>query len=318
MNWLTNYVRPKIRALVEKTNVPDNLWHQCPSCEQMIFHRELEAALQVCTHCGHHMRIGARKRLEILFDDGEFQTIELPKLTGDPLKFKDRKRYSDRIKEARSTVGSEDALVVAHGKMGGRGVVVAVFNFYFLGGSMGLAVGKGLLTAARLAVLQKVPLIVFTASGGARMQEGVLSLMQMPRTVIAVDEVKQAGLPYIVVLTDPTTGGVSASFAMLGDIAISEPGAVIGFAGKRVIEETIREQLPPGFQRAEYLLDHGMIDMVVHRHQLRDELVRLNDLLQVRKPAAEVVPLKAAAAKRGKGKGKKQELPDQEERDAAE
>ena len=318
MNWLTNYVRPKIQALVQRTDVPDNLWHQCPACEQMIFHRELEAALQVCTHCGHHMRIGARRRLEILFDEGEYQTIELPKLSGDPLKFRDRKRYTDRIKEARAVHGTEDALVVAHGKMGGRNVVIAVFNFHFMGGSMGLAVGKGLLTAARLAVLQESPLIVFTASGGARMQEGVLSLMQMPRTVVAVDEVKRAGLPYIVVMTDPTTGGVTASFSMLGDIAISEPGAVIGFAGARVIEETIREQLPEGFQRAEYLLEHGMIDMVVHRHQLRDELVRLTDLLQNKRPSAEVLPMNKVSGRRGKGKTKKQELPEQEERDAAE
>ena len=318
MNWLTNYVRPKIQALVQKSDLPDNLWHQCPACEQMIFHRELEAALQVCTHCGYHMRIGARKRLEILFDDAEFETIELPKLTGDPLKFKDRKRYSDRLKEARAAVGSEDALVVAHGKMGGRGVVIAVFNFHFLGGSMGLAVGKGLLTAARFAVLQEAPLIVFSASGGARMQEGVLSLMQMPRTVVAVDEVRQAGLPYIVVLTDPTTGGVTASFAMLGDIAIAEPGAMVGFAGARVIEETIREQLPAGFQRAEFLLEHGIIDMVVHRHQLRDELIRLTDLLLNTKPTAEVIPLTKASRKRGMGKSKTQELPEQEERDAAE
>ncbi|MHA1108201.1 MAG: acetyl-CoA carboxylase, carboxyltransferase subunit beta [Alphaproteobacteria bacterium] len=318
MNWLTNYVRPKIQALVQRTDVPDNLWHQCPACEQMIFHRELEAALQVCTHCGHHMRIGAKRRLEILFDEGEYQTIELPRLTGDPLKFRDRKRYTDRIKEARSTHNAEDALVVAHGKMGGRNVVIAVFNFQFMGGSMGLAVGKGLLSAARLAVLQDSPLIVFTASGGARMQEGVLSLMQMPRTIIAVNEVKQAGLPYIVVMTDPTTGGVTASFSMLGDIAISEPGAVIGFAGARVIEETIREKLPEGFQRAEYLLEHGMIDMVVHRHQLRDALVRLTDLLLNTRPDAKILPLNKASGKRTRSKSKKQELPEEEERDAAE
>ena len=319
MNWLTNFVRPKIRALVERTEVPDNLWHQCPACEQMIFHRELEAALRVCSHCGHHMRIVATKRLEILFDDGEYETVELPRLTADPLKFRDRKRYTDRLKDARATIKSGDALVVGHGTMGGRNVVIAAFNFPFMGGSMGLAVGKGILTAARLAVLQEAPLIIFSASGGARMQEGILSLMQMPRTIIAVDEVKQAGLPYIVVLTDPTTGGVSASFAMLGDIAIAEPGAVIGFAGARVIEETIRERLPDGFQRAEYLFDHGMVDMVVHRHQLRDELIRLNDLLLNRKPGAEILPLDAArGAKPGTGGRKDQVLPENEERPAAE
>lgn len=291
MNWLTNYVRPKIRALVEKDDVPDNLWHQCPGCEQMIFHRELEASLHVCSHCGHHMRLAAKKRLETLFDDGEYQTIELPSLKGDPLKFRDRKRYTDRLKDMRSATGEEDALIVAHGDMGGRKAVVAIMNFDFMAGSMGLALGKGLLTAARLAVLQEAPFIVVTASGGARMQEGILSLMQMPRSVIAVEEVKEAGLPFLTVLTDPTTGGVTASFAMLGDIAIAEQGAVIGFAGARVIEETIREKLPEGFQRAEYLLEHGMVDRVVHRRQVRDELIRVTDLLMNTKPGAQIVPL---------------------------
>jgi acetyl-CoA carboxylase carboxyl transferase subunit beta len=257
----------------------------------MIFHRELEAALNVCTHCGHHMRLPAAKRLEMLFDDGVYETVELPSLKGDPLRFRDRKRYSDRLKDMRNATGENDALIVAQGKMGGHDAIVAVMNFDFMAGSMGLAVGKGLLTAARLAVLREAPLIVVTASGGARMQEGILSLMQMPRTVIAVDEVKEAGLPYLTVLTDPTTGGVTASFAMLGDIAIAEPGAVIGFAGARVIEETIHEKLPEGFQRAEYLLEHGMIDRVVHRRQLRDELLRLIDLLMNRNSNSNVVPL---------------------------
>ena len=291
MNWLTNYVRPKIRALVEKEDVPDNLWHQCPGCEQMIFHRELEASLNVCSHCGHHMRLPAKKRLETLFDEGEYQTIELPALKGDPLKFRDRKRYTDRLKESRAATNEEDALIVAHGEMGGRKTVVAIMNFDFMAGSMGLALGKGILTAARLAVLQEAPFIIVTASGGARMQEGILSLMQMPRSVIAVDEVKEAGLPFLTVLTDPTTGGVTASFAMLGDIAIAEQGAVIGFAGARVIEETIREKLPEGFQRAEYLLEHGMIDRVVHRRQIRDELIRLSDLLLNTRPGAQILTL---------------------------
>ncbi len=308
MNWLTNYVRPKIRALVEKEDVPDNLWRQCGSCEQMIFHRELEAAHNVCPHCSHHMRLPAKQRLELLFDDGEYQTIELPSLKGDPLKFRDKKRYTDRLKESRSNSGEDDALIVAHGKMGGRAAVVAIMNFSFMGGSMGMALGKGLVSAARLAVLQEAPLIAVTSSGGARMQEGILSLMQMPRSVIAVDEVKEAGLPYITVLTDPTTGGVSASFAMLGDIAVAEPGAVIGFAGARVIEETIREKLPEGFQRAEYLLEHGMIDRVVHRHELRDELIRITDLL-MNKQAAEIVAIPSPDAA---------EPPAEEERDAAE
>ncbi|HEX6978097.1 MAG TPA: acetyl-CoA carboxylase, carboxyltransferase subunit beta [Alphaproteobacteria bacterium] len=291
MNWLTNFVRPKIRALVRKADVPDNLWDKCPNCTKMIFHRDLEANARVCPHCGHHMRLAAKRRLEMLFDEGSFTRIELPKVPNDPLRFRDQKRYSDRLKEAREKTGEQDAIVVAHGKLGGLPVVAAVFNFDFMGGSMGVAVGEALLAAARLAVLQQAALIVVPSSGGARMQEGILSLMQLPRTVLAADEVKEAGLPYIVVLTDPTTGGVSASFAMLGDIALAEPGAVIGFAGARVIEETIREKLPPGFQRAEYLLEHGMVDMVVHRHQLRETLARLIRLLMARGPVAEVLPL---------------------------
>ncbi len=315
MNWLNNFVRPKIRALVQRDDVPENLWHQCPGCEQMVFHRELEAALNVCPHCGHHLRLPALKRLQMLFDDGEYTRIELPKLTGDPLKFRDLKRYGDRLKDARAKTGEDDALIVAHGTMGRRKVVMALMNFAFMGGSMGLAVGKAFLTAARLAVLQEAPLILVTASGGARMQEGILSLMQMPRTVIAVNEVKDAKLPYFVVLTDPTTGGVSASFAMLGDIQIAEPGALIGFAGARVIQETIREQLPEGFQRAEYLLEHGMVDRVVHRHQMRDELIRLADLLMNRRTDSNVVPL----APVNKTAGKTSAAPmDHEERPAAE
>ena len=296
MNWLTNFVRPKIRALVRKEDVPENLWNKCPACEEMIFHRELAANLYVCTHCGHHLRISAEQRLKMTMDDGEYQSIELPETIVDPLKFRDRKRYTDRLKEAHNLTDTQDALVVAHGKIGGIGVVMAVFDFRFLGGSMGIAVGEGFIAAARLAVLQKAPLLVFPSSGGARMQEGVLSLMQMPRTTIAVDEIKEAGLPYIVVLTDPTTGGVTASFAMLGDIAIGEPGAIIGFAGSRVIGDTIREKLPEGFQRAEYLLEHGMIDMVVPRKELRETLIRILGLLRNPTPAAEIVPLTPSEA----------------------
>lgn len=291
MNWITNYVRPKIRALVQKPEVPDNLWEKCSSCGQMIFHRELENNLRVCPHCGYHMRIPARRRLELLFDDAKFKVIELPEVVHDPLKFRDRKRYTERLREAQAKNGPDEAIVVAHGEIGGKPTVIAVFNFAFMGGSMGITVGEGLLAAARLAVMQEAALIVIPASGGARMQEGILSLMQMPRSVVAVEMVKDAGLPYIVVLTDPTTGGVSASFAMLGDIALSEPGATIGFAGKRVIEETIRESLPEGFQSAEYLLDHGMVDMVVRRGELRDTLVTILGLLRDKTPTAEVVPL---------------------------
>ncbi|MGE4011370.1 MAG: acetyl-CoA carboxylase, carboxyltransferase subunit beta [Alphaproteobacteria bacterium] len=292
MSWLDRLVRPKIRAIVTK-EAPDNLWVKCTACEQMIFHRELESNLHVCNHCGHHMRLPALKRLEMLFDDGQYKRIEQPKTIVDPLKFKDRKRYVERLKETQTKTGEQDAVIVAHGKMGGIPVVIAAFNFSFMGGSMGIAVGDAIIAAARLAVLQEAPLLVIPSSGGARMQEGILSLMQMPRTVIAVNEVKEAGLPYVVLLTDPTTGGVSASFAMLGDVQIAEPGAVIGFAGKRVIEETIRENLPEGFQRSEYLLEHGMLDMVVPRTDLRAALIRLFSHLMRPNPPADVVALPA-------------------------
>ncbi|MDF2094508.1 acetyl-CoA carboxylase, carboxyltransferase subunit beta [Aquibaculum arenosum] len=276
MNWITNYVRPKIRALVApREDIPDNLWDKCTSCGHMIFHRELEELLRVCPNCGHHMRIGPERRMEVLFDDGAYEKIELPQALADPLKFRDRERYSERLKKARTKTGQQDAIRVGHGHIGSQPAVVAAFDFSFMGGSMGLAVGEGLVTAAREAARRRAALIAVPASGGARMQEGILSLMQMPRSVIAVQMVRDEGLPYIVLLTDPTTGGVSASFAMLGDVQIAEPGAVIGFAGARVIEETIRETLPPGFQRAEYLLEHGMIDMVVPRSELRETMGRL-------------------------------------------
>ena len=287
MSWLTEFVRPKIRTLFARREVPDNLWHQCPACQQMIFHRDLVSNLKVCGHCGHHMRGTAIERLGWTFDEGGFTRIELPKANADPLRFRDTKRYTDRLKEARDKTHLDDAIVVAHGTIGGRKAVVAAMEFDFIGGSMGAAVGNGLVAAARLAVLQDVPLIVFTASGGARMQEGAISLMQMPRSIIATRLVKDAGLPYIVVLTDPTTGGVTASFAMLGDIQIGESGALIGFAGARVIEQTVREKLPEGFQRAEYLLEHGIIDMVVKRTDLKATLARIIGLLRVRDlPAA--------------------------------
>jgi acetyl-CoA carboxylase carboxyl transferase subunit beta len=286
MSWLTNYVRPKIRALVQRPEVPDNLWAKCPACDQMIFHRELAANLNVCTHCGHHLRLNAKARLDALFDGALYETVPTPEVPTDPLKFRDRKSYATRLREARAAAGGRDALLVGLGKLGGADVVAAAFDFAFMGGSMGAAVGEGLIAAARKAVEERAPLIVFPSSGGARMQEGIISLMQLPRTTIAIEMVKEAGLPYIVVLTDPTTGGVTASFAMLGDIALAEPGAVIGFAGARVIEETIRQQLPEGFQRAEYLLEHGMLDAVVHRHKLRDELIKLVGLLTRRGEAS--------------------------------
>jgi len=291
MNWLRNFVRPKIRAIVRKRDVPENLWEICPDCGQMIFHRELEANLRVCPECGFHMRLSAAARLALLFDGGEYQRVELPDVPADPLKFRDKRRYAERLKDARTKTGEADAILVAHGKIGGIHTVVAAFNFAFMGGSMGMAVGEGIVTAARLALLQESPFIIIPASGGARMQEGVLSLMQMARTTVVVQEIKEAGLPYIVLLTNPTTGGVTASFAMLGDLAIAEPGAIIGFAGARVIETTIRESLPEGFQRAEYLLQHGMIDMVVPRSELRDTLARILGLLRNRDPAGEIVPI---------------------------
>ena len=283
MNWLTNYVRPKIKALVgSKPEVPENLWVNCPACEKMIFHRDLAANQQVCPHCDHHFRVGPNFRFNALFDEDSWQPIELPTSNPDPLKFRDRKRYSERLREAQSKTGRSDAVEAAHGKIADLPAVIAVMNFEFMAGSMGVALGEGLLAAARLALMQEAAFIVVTASGGARMQEGALSLMQMPRTTIAVEEVKEAGLPYITVLTDPTTGGVTASFAMLGDVAIAEPGARIGFAGRRVIEQTIRESLPDDFQTAEYLLDHGMVDMVVHRFQLKAKLSQLLGLLMQR------------------------------------
>ncbi len=279
MNWLERFVRPKIRAFVRKSDIPENLWDKCPACEQMLFHRDLEASRFVCSACNHHLHFPPLKRLAELYDEAAFDRLELPDVAADPLRFRDLTRYSERLAKARQKTDEPDALVVASGRIGGRNVVLAVLSFEFMGGSMGQAVGEGFLTAARRAVADEAALIAVVSSGGARMQEGVLSLMQMARTTIAVEEVKEAGQPYIVVLANPTTGGVTASFAMLGDVAIAEPNAVIGFAGARVIQETIRETLPEGFQRAEYLLEHGMVDMVVHRHELRDVLVRLLGLL---------------------------------------
>ncbi len=278
MNWISDWALPKIQGLF-KREAPENLWHNCPSCQQMIFHRDLEKALRVCSHCGHHMRLGAAQRLEATLDPG-FSRIELPKAPADPLRFRDQRRYADRLRESQTKTSMDDAVAVAHGTINGSRAVVAAFEFAFMGGSMGAGVGEAIVTAAKLAVLQDAPLIVFTASGGARMQEGAISLMQMPRTVIATRLVKEAGLPFITVLCDPTTGGVTASFAMLGDIQIAEPGAMIGFAGARVIEQTVREKLPEGFQRAEYLLEHGILDMVVKRGEMRETLARVISLLR--------------------------------------
>jgi acetyl-CoA carboxylase carboxyl transferase subunit beta len=279
MNWLSNLVRPKIKSLTHGKDVPDNLWRKCPQCDAMIFAADADKNLNVCQHCNYHMRINVSKRLELLFDGGKYKREELAPVKEDPLQFKDKKKYKDRLKEYRAKTGEQDAIIVAKGKIGGVDTVVFALNFTFMGGSMGTAVGEGVVKACELAVKSHCPLLGIPASGGARMQEGVLSLMQMPRTTVAVKKLKEEGLPYVVLLTDPTTGGVSASFAMLGDIHIAEPGTMIGFAGKRVIKETIRENLPKDFQTAEYLHAHGMVDMVIDRKDLSTEIGKLFDLI---------------------------------------
>ncbi|MBC7157238.1 MAG: acetyl-CoA carboxylase carboxyltransferase subunit beta, partial [Rhodobacteraceae bacterium] len=285
MNWISNYVRPTINSLFSRREMPENLWSKCPECGTMLFHRELSENLQVCTSCDHHMPITPRARFEALFDGGVFVEVKVPEPVADPLHFRDQKRYPDRLKAAQKATGEKEAMLVAEGEVGRTPIVAAAQDFSFMGGSMGMYVGNALLAAAERAVALKRPLVVFSAAGGARMQEGILSLMQMPRTTVAVEMVREAGLPYIVVLTHPTTGGVTASYAMLGDVHIAEPNALICFAGPRVIEQTIREKLPEGFQRAEYLLDHGMLDRVTHRKKLRDELITIVRMLTGQPPA---------------------------------
>ncbi len=284
MSWFTK-LRNRVTSLT-KRDTPDNLWVKCRSCGQMIFAKDFQANLSVCTHCNHHERIGPGERFAQIFDDGQCKPVEVPGVPEDPLKFKDSKKYTDRLKDARAKTEAMDAVAVATGKIGGHDAVVAVQNFAFMGGSMGMAVGEAFITAARTATERRSALIIFTAAGGARMQEGIFSLMQMPRTTVAIEELREAGLPYLVVLTDPTTGGVTASYAMLGDIQLAEPGALIGFAGQRVIENTIREKLPEGFQRSEYLRDHGMVDVVVERRDLRTLLATLLGLLTPASTAA--------------------------------
>lgn len=302
MNWLSNFIRPSIRSIVgEQKDVPDNLWQKCPKCEGMLFSKELKANQNVCYHCDHHMALSVTMRLEGLFDDGKYETIEIPNVPHDPLKFKDRKKYADRLKDTKAKTGEKDALSIGKGTIGGQKTVIAAFNFSFMGGSMGTAVGEGIVKAAEEAVKANAAFIVVPASGGARMQEGMLSLMQMPRTIIAVDMVKEQGLPYIVLLVNPTTGGVSASFAMVGDIHLAEPGATIGFAGRRVIEETVRETLPDDFQTAEYLQEHGIVDRVVARKDLNQEIGTILDLLMNPKKAV----VKTGVKKETKTKAKK-------------
>lgn len=287
MNWITNFVRPKIKGLfgTKQPETPDNLWKKCPACGAMIFHRDLAANSYVCHECNHHMRLPAKDRLELLFDGKRFDEIALPEVAADPLKFRHTKKYSDVIKDARAKTGRQDCLTAAKGTIGGVPATVAVQDFEFMGGSLGMATGEGIVTAIQSALAERTPFIMVTASGGARMQEGILSLMQMPRTTIAVQMLKDARLPYIVLHTDPTTGGVTASYAMLGDIHIAEPGALIGLSGPRVIENTIRAKLPEGFQRAEYLLDHGMVDIVCSRKELKATLTRVLRLLTKAKTA---------------------------------
>ena len=301
MNWINKIVRPKIRRILRKREMPDNLWVKCPETGQMIYYKDLQSNQFVVPSSNYHMRMEAEARLKSLFDDGDYEQIELPDVSADPLKFRDERRYTERLKDARAKTGMSDAVMAAQGTLDNLPVTAAAQDFRFLGGSLGRAAGNAVITAMRAALEARTPFILFAASGGARMQEGILSLMQMPRTTIAVQELNEARLPYIVVFTNPTTGGVTASYAMLGDIHIAEPGALIGFAGPRVIEQTIREKLPINFQRSEYLLEHGMIDMVVHRHELRGTLSRMCRMLMgevmIQQPAKEPAPaLETAAA----------------------
>jgi acetyl-CoA carboxylase carboxyl transferase subunit beta len=289
MNWITNYVRPKINSMLGRRDMPENLWIKDPETGEMVFHKDLEENQFVIPTSGHHMRISAKERLKYFLDGGKYDLIENPRVMVDPLKFRDERRYVDRLRDAKTKTGLEDAVLTALGSIEELPVVVVVQDFAFMGGSLGMAAGEAIIRAFDTALDRKRPLVLFAASGGARMQEGILSLMQLPRTTVAVDRHKEAGLPYIVVLTNPTTGGVTASYAMLGDIHIAEPGALIGFAGPRVIEQTIREKLPEGFQRSEYLMEHGMVDMVVSRLELKATIARLLKIL-LRMPAPQAIP----------------------------
>ena len=289
MNWITNYVRPKINSMLGRRDMPENLWIKDPESGEMVFHKELEENQYVIPSSGHHMKISAKDRLKFFMDDGAYTMLENPKVAVDPLRFRDEKRYIDRLRDAKSKTGLEDAIVNARGTIEGLPVMVVVQDFSFMGGSLGMAAGDAIIHAFETAVAERRPVVLFAASGGARMQEGILSLMQLPRTTVAVERLKEAGLPYIVVLTNPTTGGVTASYAMLGDIHIAEPGALIGFAGPRVIEQTIREKLPEGFQRAEYLMEHGMVDVVVSRLDMKATVARLLKIL-MHEPATVTQP----------------------------
>jgi acetyl-CoA carboxylase carboxyl transferase subunit beta len=323
VNWISSVVRPKIRGMWRKRETPDNLWVKCPESGQMVYYKDLEANQFVMPGSNYHMRMGAKERFSSFFDGAKWEKIAVPDVPADPLKFRDERRYTDRLRDAREETELQDAVAVGEGTLDDLPVTAAVQDFRFMGGSLGMAAGEAVVTGMQWAVEKKTPFVMFAASGGARMQEGVLSLMQMPRTTVAVQQLRRARLPYIVVLTHPTTGGVTASYAMLGDVHVAEPGALIGFAGPRVIEQTIREQLPEGFQRAEYLLSHGMVDMVVHRHQLRPTLSRLCRLFMrqpleakreavaaeiVKEPALNGVGAHAALPKPADGAGKAMEI----------
>ncbi len=275
MNWLTNFVKPKLTALVKRKDVPKNLWNNCPSCGNMIHHKELKENAKICINCDYHFRMSAEERVQLLFSEENYVEIELDDITDDPINFYDKKKYKDRLKEYRKRTNRKDAFILLEGKIYEKNIVCGLMNFEFMGGSMGRAVGSSIIKGAKNAIEKKLPYVIFTSSGGARMQEGIISLMQMPRTIAAIDLLNQNNIPYIVVLTEPTTGGVTASFAMLGDITIAEKGATIGFAGKRVIQDTIREELPIDFQKAEYLKEHGMVDIVCHRKELKDMLYKV-------------------------------------------
>jgi acetyl-CoA carboxylase carboxyl transferase subunit beta len=295
MNWISS-VAPKIRSLLQRREVKENLWIKCPETGQLVFHKDVEANQWVIPGSNYHMRMSAVARLKSTFDGETWFDIAVPEVPVDPLKFRDERRYTDRLKDARAKTGLQDAVKLGYGKLEGLAVVIAVQDFDFMGGSLGMAAGEAVVKGMETAVEKQSPFILFAASGGARMQEGVLSLMQLPRTTVAVQKLRAAKKPYIVVITNPTTGGVTASYAMLGDVHIAEPGALVGFAGPRVIEQTIREKLPEGFQRAEYLRDHGMVDLVVHRHQLRPTLARLCRLMTKAPEAANRLPAPAGAA----------------------
>jgi len=296
MNWISNVVRPKIRSFLNRRDTPENLWIKCPETGQLVFYKDVEANQFVIPGSDYHMRMGATARMKALFDGETWFDIAIPDVPLDPLKFRDERRYSDRLKDARSKTGTIDAIKLGYGKLDGLPVVIGVQDFDFMGGSLGMAAGEAVIKGLDTAAAKATPFIMLAASGGARMQEGILSLMQLPRTTVAVQQLREAGKPYIVVLTNPTTGGVTASYAMLGDVHIAEPGALIGFAGPRVIEQTIREKLPDGFQRAEYLKDHGMVDLVVHRHELRSTLARLCRVLTKVPAAIDSPALPAPAA----------------------